>query len=372
MSQFKKVFSIQLKHLYYGIDQTKFINDFDIVPTEDTEIALKNQGMIWKQTTDSLVVLGNSVPDGDDFQLFKPVGANTRFRFYLKLKTKTFHNFTDIPFSGNEGTIYYFNNRSTFIPDSGDLADNLLLFDDGHDGNYVNGNERMAVLPELFTITLPTSAPHVKLEDVYDSSNVPFDSGTTSLSGSIQFDLRGKVKAGRYQLTQDGTPVGDNFYIDPQTRDVFGVIELFEVSTENEDYEYVDVDGVIKNPVYVIPFKNRSTTWKYYLHINDTTLIPTPPDPSLLRIDATDVGSPIVFTGAPSGSGADVVFTSDDPIPLQYNTYKNIVLYKLVSTDDGTYTSGTDIPVLLNMPNPSIEIVKPIGSDVFSEIFVYV
>src|SRR6187402_2203439 len=177
MGQFKKIFSIQLKHLYYGTDQTKFINDFDLVPSSDTEILLKNHGMIFKQTGDRLVILGESINLGTE--LLRAVGAKTKFRFYLKLKTKTFHNFTDIPLEENEGKAYYFNNRQSHIPGSGDLVGNLLLLPAAHVTNYVDGTERLQVLPELFTKTLPGANPHVKIEDVYDSSNVVFDSGTT-------------------------------------------------------------------------------------------------------------------------------------------------------------------------------------------------
>jgi hypothetical protein len=376
MSQFKKIFSIQLKHLYYGTDQTKFINDFDIVPTPDTEILLKNHGMIWKQREDRIVILGQSVNMGDvigdtedDFKLLRPVGAKTKFRFLLKLKNNTFHNFTNIPLTGNEGKIYYFHNRQEIIPSSGHLDGDLLLLEAGHSTNYVNGTERLEVLSEVFTKTLPGSDNNVKIEDVYDSSNVVFNSGSEILSGSIQFDLRGKVKPGRYKLTQDGTPVGGEFYIDPELGKIvaFGVVEIFEVSTANPDCMYVDTDGFILNPVYVIAFENRSTYWKYFVHVNNSTI-----DPSELRIDVVDGASPIVFTGAPTVSGADAVFTSDSEIPLLYDTYKNIILYKMVSDNDA-YNSGTDIAVLLNMPNPSVAMVKPgAPPDVFSEIFVYV
>jgi hypothetical protein len=381
MSQYKKIFTIQLKHLYYGTDQTKFINDFDLVPSPETEQILKNFGMVAKQTGDSIVVLGSSTlvdledpedPEDDFYKLFKSVGEKTKFRFYLKLKTPTFHNFTDIPLSNSDGTVYYFNNRAAFIPDSGHLEDNLILLDDTHTGYYVDGSERMIVRSELFSISLPDEGT-VQIIDVYNSENIVFDSGAVELEDEVQFDLRGKVTPGRYKVMQDGSPVGDEFYIDPLiTRGgVFGVIEIFEVSTDNADYAYVSAEsgeeGKILHPTYVLAFKNRSTKWKYIVHINDIDEFP----PSTLRIDGT---SPVAFSGAPSvpGDPKIAVFTSAAAIPLVHSTYKNIILHKWITTDDSDYDPGTDIGIVLNMPNPSIQVVKPAGSDVFSEIFVYV
>ncbi len=361
MSQFKKIYSIQFKHLYYGTNQNDFINDFDIIPSLDTEVILKNYGMVMKQTSDSLVVLGETISGGT--QLLRAVGATTKFRFYLKLKTKTFHNFTDIPLTGNDGKIYYFNNAESHIPGSGDLTGNLILLSAAHTTDYVDGAERLEALPELFIKNIPSSYNQVKIEDVYDSSNVVFDSGTTFLAGDIQFDLRGKVRPGRYKLTQSGIPIGNEFYIDSKAGSgVFGVIEILEVHGSNAPYKYVDNTGTIINPTYVLAFKNRSTIWKYFVKVNDTMILP----PNSLRIG----NAPVSFS-TPLVSGSQAIFTSLE-IPLLHKTYQNIILYQMVS-DNGVYDSGTDIAVILNMPNPSVDIVKP-GTypAVYSEIFVYV
>ncbi|HEV2832088.1 MAG TPA: hypothetical protein VGW31_08910, partial [Hanamia sp.] len=114
--QFQSLFTIQVLHDYYNRHSIK-CNDFDIVPTEDCALLMKNRQVLYKNYNNKLLTVVNASKEVNntpppDFRLtpFIDLGKEVVFRWYLILKNPHFGNFTSIAAKTSEKKRFYFSN----------------------------------------------------------------------------------------------------------------------------------------------------------------------------------------------------------------------------------------------------------------------
>lgn len=86
---------------------------FEIVPTEDCNKILNACNCIFKATSSGIIVGLRAESDGLEppkFKPFKSLADDLMFTFLVKLRDMDFMNYTALPFNGNAGQIFTFQN----------------------------------------------------------------------------------------------------------------------------------------------------------------------------------------------------------------------------------------------------------------------
>ena len=288
---------------------------FEIVPTEECSKILSAHKCIFKFTSTGIIVGLRAESDGLEppkFKPFIPMADDLMFTFLVKLRDMDFMNYTALPFTGNSGQIFTFQNTiaggskkfpalcsvpplyeaaKEYLP--GDMlsdnvnnqtklftalrktdqvtstasdwmtessADNLPL-------QYVNVNDRHPLVRGIFSY-------HVKSADVEPVATVKTATGitvtpkVTILPGefrTLQIDMR-EFPEGFYTMhVESAAPVYVDdvaFYLLQQRESPFGIIQL-NLKSDDATYNMLDPQGFMRSPAYELRFRNRSTRWRY-------------------------------------------------------------------------------------------------------------
>jgi hypothetical protein len=220
-------------------------------------------------------------------------------------------NFTALPFTGNSGKIFTFQNTVTCGPKKfpalsaippvyeaakeylpGDMlsdnqnnqtklftalqktttatssadwlteqaADNLPL-------QYVNGNDRHPLVRGIFSYRVK-DANVEPVATVKTAGGVTVTPRVTTLPGEfriLQIDMR-DFPDGFYSMhIESAAPVYSDdaaFYLLKQRETPFGIIQL-HVKSDDAAYNMLDPQGFLRSPSYELRFRNRLTRWRY-------------------------------------------------------------------------------------------------------------
>jgi hypothetical protein len=302
---------------------------FEIVPTKECSKILSAHNCIFKMTSSGILVGLRAESDGLEPQKFKPfvtLADDLMLTFLVKLRDMDFMNYTTLPFTGNSGQIFTFQNtiaggskkfpilsaippiyeatkeympgdmlsdnlnnqtklftalqKTTQITSTAsdwiteELADNLPL-------QYVNVNDRHPLVRGIFSY-LVKDANVEPLATVKTANGIIVTPKVSILPGefrSLQVDMR-EFPEGYYTMHIESTdPVYSDdiaFYLLHQRESPFGIIQL-NVKSDDIAYNMLDPQGYLRSPAYELRFRNRLTRWRYVgKKFNNASVTATP------------------------------------------------------------------------------------------------
>lgn len=300
------LFTVELMHKYFADGNC---DDFTVTPSHRTQKVLGGNNILAKQYDNILYVGLPSM-----LNVNKPADAlpqNMQLTFFMQLNTPLFFNYTNMPFKWPAGKLYYFTNRvnnkangkkflsqvigynnaKAYAP--GDVAadaaglvfqsiksgtgvtpavanaDNWAAIDNNQ---YVNEQDALQWMPSISTyaFTTPQNAVTVDVWGYntgtkdYSASVLSFKKGFLSPANSFTLDLS-ILQPGKYKLRVNGAESWIYINDELSGKQVFAVVDIFNDSSVDTDYQFVSGSGEFASPVYTIYFLNRYTIWKYVL-----------------------------------------------------------------------------------------------------------
>ena len=286
---------------------------FEIVPTEECSKILNAHNCIFKPTSSGILVGLRAESNGlqpPKLKPFKSLADDVIFTFLIKIRDNDFMNYTALPFNGNNGQVFTFQNTISgsskkfpsissippvyktakeYLP--GDMLSNnpnnqTKLFtalkktvkntssaldwiteqlSDNLPLQYVNVNDRHPLVRGIFIYQVK----NVNVEPtaiVKTTSGITVTPKVTTLPGdfcSLQIDMRDFPEGFYTMHIQSAAPVYTDdvaFYLLQQRENPFGIIQL-NVKSDDATYNMLDPLGFMRSPVYELRFRNRSTRW---------------------------------------------------------------------------------------------------------------
>lgn len=304
---------------------------FEIVPTDECRKILNACGCIFKATPTGLLVGLRAESNGLPSPKFKPfadLGNDLIFTFSINIRDYNFMNYTALPFTGNSGQVFLFQNITNGSPKKFPALSVIPPLQENN-REYLPGDmlsDNQGIQSRLFTALRKTNAPTTNQTDwltektadkvplqyvnVNDRHQVvrgivsyrmktihvdPTVTVTTAngitvtprisvLSGdfkTVQVDLR-DFPEGLYTLHIDSVVPAYHeivsFYLVQQRESPFGIIKI-HVKSDSVTYDLLDAQGFLRSPVYELRFRNRATRWKYLgekFNANSVTDTPLP------------------------------------------------------------------------------------------------
>lgn len=340
--KYKTLFSVEFTHAFYSSGKCA---DIALQPSESCATLIKALGLRFLPTDFGGKLYAKV--DGTDI-IKNPLAQGTKFTFLLKLKNNLFENITDLNTIKPAGNHYYFNNLSENLSANEPLLvanKTNKIVSDADLAPFISNSFSFAHSSNLATQTgkLEFTDSGESLEQLLDNSNNVYN---------FSFDLN-KSTGGRTRFLIDGSEKASFYSINPrEVSDVFGVVEIFYKGDLNSAYQFQNNDHSISTKNYKIPFKNRSTKWRYIITKQFNPSINT------IKVAKTN-GSSIDFTLLGSSPPGKFIFTSNNALPLKEEPITGIKL-----------TDGTNKVIIANLPNPPLNLIRTEGSDTFSDILI--
>lgn len=414
--KYKILFSVDILHEYYaGLKCT----DFEILPSEETALLMKQHQMVYKITANKLVVL---IKVDADNKPFAALALSDKLVFYKRLNNPLFMQVSNIDQSLFSGQRFYYTNIHQNEQDgvlylsapiaeyadadayqSGHLASNASgtvfealqpkLAGAAHattdaaywvskgDLQYAANADMIALVPMVnnyavtsattFDVRIYTLDPeHNTYTQLKKSYTEKFDEAVERL----QVDMRGLVP-GKYHLSINGKVF--TIYADDNctSGQCFGVIEIFNHLPSSSSFALLDATGKVKDtkladvPVWLhftIRYANRRAFWKYI-----TKAVKPPGSPSINKIKVAGVPEPApavfdAFSTDPIGAPARKdYFVSKSQLALTEATEQN--------NFEITFNDVTYLPVSAPKPNLTLSgiITQPqAGTSFYCNIFL--
>jgi hypothetical protein len=302
---------------------------FEIVPTEECTKILNANHCIFKATSTGIIVGLRAGSDGQAPPKFKPFSSladDLIFTFIVKLRDFDFMNYTALPFTGNSGQTFVFQNivsggpkkypaltaiaplyeaAKEYLP--GDMLSNnannpTKLFTalrkttqntstatdwltEQSAANlpmqYANVNDRHPVVRGIFSYQVK-NADTEPTATVKTAAGITVTPKVTILPGdfrTVQMDMR-ELPDGFYTVHfESAAPVYSDdvaFYLLQQRENPFGIIRL-HAKSDDATYNMLDPQGFMLSPVFELRFRNRSTHWRYVgKQFNDASVTAAP------------------------------------------------------------------------------------------------
>ncbi len=301
--QFNTLFTIELLHSFFANGQC---NDFIIQPSAQTAAVLRGYKMVAKQFDNKLYAGIETNASGNPSLL---PAQDKPFTFFLQLSNPLFYNYTNLPSSFPDNSIYYFTNRTNDISNGksflsqetpfnaartykpGDVATspagtvfraiktNNATPVAGNDwmpvdnNRYVSEKDSLPVLPSLTTYPFSSPQSSATIEVRGFNAAAPEDYSTLLLNKTILFDnpvssFRFNLQMlppGKYKVKVNGDTERTVYINDEMNAaQTFAVIDLYNESTLPDGYRMLD-GNTLRSPLYSLSFLNRATIWKYAL-----------------------------------------------------------------------------------------------------------
>ncbi len=317
--KYKILFVVELLNHYYADKQSR---DFEIVPSKQTLIAMRNQAMLHKVLGNKLVVLvkvKSTAPDLDE--PFIDLNVDDHFTFYLKVSNPNFLNVTNISYIPSQQQRFYFSNinqnqESSVLHLTKEIAEynpahnyavasfaatntgqvfeaiksssnanqhgleDALYWQSRGNNQYVTNNDLVEVSPALYHInTLAATNFTIQVFKVNTTSGMydvqvgeteeqTFSTPQTKIAISLN-----KLPAGRYriQVNSNSTDV----YVDSDVlyNNVFGILEVFNHLPADNSFALLNNGGGLHENTFTICFANRFVIWKYRARTTDITAV---------------------------------------------------------------------------------------------------
>lgn len=393
--QFQSLFTIQLTHDYYDRHEKKCL-DFDILPSEDCALLMRNMRILYKNYNNRLLTVIEAIKDANNtpppaFTLSPFLNFNNGmvFRYYLLLKNPYFSNFTAIALPVSARKRLYFSNLSKNASAStlalsnavapfnagkvygpGDLVkgtDNnfyeAIRLSDGTAASkdltdfgywqqaiandpFVNSSDQVTVTGDYYTYRLQSPASRITIRIFglnRSDSNLPYDSLIETIDKTFSQNQEtvtidfSKKKPGKYRVvvnSEEDTWI----YVDPDAvrQNVYGIIEIHHFEKVPATFKVLTSDSLLKipEPVFTIQFKNRAVVWKYISQTDDISVADSAV-PAQNFIPAT---GPVVTSEKAIGLTENPITTltaTRTSTTRQIKNLKNPDIEKLVFEQDG-------------------------------------
>lgn len=302
---------------------------FEIVPTEECMKIMNANKCIFKATSSGIIVGLRAESNQQQPPKFKPFSSladDLAFTFIVKLRDFDFMNYTALPFTGNSGQAFIFQNivagapkkfpALSAIPPVFEAAKEYLPGDMLSDNasnqtklftalrkttqntstatdwltelsaanlpmQYANANDRYPLVRGIFTYPVK-DADTEPTATVKTATGITVTPKVTLLAGdfrSVQIDMR-ELPDGFYTVHfESAAPAYSDdvaFYLLQQRENPFAIIRL-HVKSDNAAYSMLDPQGFMLSPVYELRFRNRSTHWRYVgKKFNDASVTSAP------------------------------------------------------------------------------------------------
>lgn len=222
--------------------------DFEFIPTNKTQILMKNYNLFFKAETNGFSLFCNT----ERFQKIQKIKEklDQKLIFLIKNKNSYLLNYTDLAFSDNN-KMYYFNNLSTSKNES-----NLLI----HNHEYVNEEQALRIYNKYQSIKLDNFIKSSKLVDVRQN-DLKKDLWIQEVDDNNLVKLK-NLSEGKYSLLNGKSSM--SFYvIDYIKEPMWGIMDLFlsDLPKENQFFS----NGKIDHKEFVINLNARKTFWKYFI-----------------------------------------------------------------------------------------------------------
>ena len=373
-AEFKVLFDVTIYHDFYNDGLSK---DFNIAPTSECSRLMRNNSLLFKENDNGFKVLqeiedikpedtGQPIGTEHKKQPVRKINSDLEFTFELRSKKPELLNYTELSLSSPQNEIYCFSNL-----DSGGIERATL-----HNSTFA-GNDELITLRPLSFGYLIESANSTATFIIHDAAGNEIIKYPAILKdGQYKYYIeKGILKTGVYKLYVDGI-FKHSFFADDTVykNKSFGVISILK---NNDDVKQ-----------YSIKLGRRKTLWRYYVGLKYKSST----EPSTLSIDilkqiTDDLGISVPAkhiknetleprvsidpdTQTTKNNIAVVSFVFAFGLPLSETPIKDI---RLVTTNSN---SGDDygIPIIDNLPNPSIAMITPDTSanKVYSDMYVYI
>ncbi|MFH5885789.1 hypothetical protein ACG2F4_15885 [Halalkalibaculum sp. DA3122] len=377
MSVFQEIFGLNMTHSYYAAGIT---GDLKASPTKETAQKLRDVGLLFRTTGSGFAVFGEVVKnEADSAGLQREIDRPTRFQFILRQQNPYFLNFTDLPFHASGREIYYFNNLQV-----SSTAGIHFLHSPVEEEYKVNTEQLLKIQHGNYRYSTAGTGDENSARLIYPDLGIRIQQRQPSVEGEFhfQFDLA-RYPGGRAELWFNGEKK-ESFYASgsEKTAGIFGIVDLFYSPLVPPDYRFIKQDGTLQKQVYTLPFKKRSTFWKYFI-VNRTghefenpeikgysiDLLEHYPDDYYVRVADRHIPPEIRgFTRINSGEYPDNynIFVSNQQIPLSEQGVRSLYLKKKVNSSKRV--------VLKSMANPGIQALKKEREEkdkYYSEVYVY-
>ncbi|NEU10448.1 hypothetical protein GZH53_19135 [Flavihumibacter sp. R14] len=344
--KYKQLFDLEIRHSFY---LTGKCTDLQVVPTIACQALLNSHGLRFLPTeTGGKIFAKVTTEAGKDF-MKSPLTEGTRFTFLLRLKRPAFENYTILNVARSKKQRYYFSNLvSNLAADTSPL----LLADTA--AKVVTDSDLKTFESGTFsfseTSTAANLASELRFTDTGEALSQELSNHNDTFNFSYDLD---RGSSGRARFFIGGVQRASIFVADSyEFAGTFGVVEIFYKSSLPATYQFQQSDNSVETKFYKMAFANRATKWRYII-VNKFSQSVTG-----VSVAKTN-GTPITFT-AQSGAPAGVfIMASGNLLPLKEEPVSGI---KLSDQDDKV--------LIANLPNPSLNLVKQEGGDIFSDILV--
>ncbi len=242
MVKFNKLFEVRLFHQYYEAITSK---DLVIYPSTDTQNLLKSFGIIFKQTSEGLILLYNE----DKRFLLEKLRDELTLSFAVSIKNKYFETFSNVVPS-TETKKYLFSNRQLDAnqTDNQNAKDQEIKL---HANGFVS--EKNVCLCCYNNLILK--------ELLGDDKVLIQQNGETIHDGELEYGQSAsrilKNGFGIYEVTTTGLEQAMLLYLPDSYNKIFGIIDL-AIGGNDKSFEST------KGSVYQISFDSRQVQWNYF------------------------------------------------------------------------------------------------------------
>lgn len=351
-----KLFRVRCLHAYYD---DKVCKDFNITPSPECEIELRNDRLTFKQLPGGFIVFyhaSQSVP-----LLKSPAFRPKKLTFLIHNNNREFLNFSDLPYPP-QGSIFYFSNLHNNVAGK----DKLKLL---HTGEYAKGNDLsiLSSTPKSFEYEFEKE---VKYKDIQITNQmgevIPLPEVTEEMADFSQkrhkIDLN-EYPEGKYQLSVKGKKgTSFEFYAGgPAFEDCQGIIEIYMTDEVPKAFKLADNKDVYPQE-YHLQIDSRATFWRYNLITNSDSEFSSPSIESRdSKIKFSKPEKTTLLNGTPATS-----LTSQEMLPLkQFAEHK----FELKVKKNNRW-----IRTPVRLPVPSTKMIQPDPKDqskVYSEMYIY-
>lgn len=388
--KYAELFRLSVEQLFY---QNKFYKqnttepelDILIVPTADCLNVMNRMNMVFKNTNvnSGFVVLARVAGTngaGNDLIKF-PARKDDILSFLMILKNADVINFNDLPVQPAANNVYYFNNE---------VNDLLAARNDLHlskDAAGVDGtNDSIKTSSENYRFhhiaaVLPNTAKakHILSGQFVEPTLIVNQAGQSDLTFNLSTLPTGKCELLINNISQD-----QFYYLEKYVgQKVFGIIELSLASTLTSNYRIIEPDRslIAQKPFYTITFVNRKTTWRYTIHLQNTSplylemaaLSPADKADFISKLNIVTNDTAITFSRV-TVTDNEFVFESDNALLLQEKYFSstslthdplNLTLKKYISD------AAKEAAVKSNLPFPQTGSIDASAlPEIYSDIFL--
>ncbi len=350
---YKTLFRISFQHNYFGSGAFSRVG---VKVSPESAIILKNYGLAWKQAKDQMVVLYDAEDAHSESKLRALVEDGIKLQFWVYSEEPALLNFTDLPFEGNQDSIYFFSNALTTSKTN---EKGLALSKE----EYVSGSDKV----KLYQGAVKISEKHVQNASnarIIDIFKGKVDAKLDVVDNSVDVALPDNQNG--YYVYSEGKS-DFPFYVDADFgwKVPFAVIEIHLDAKVNEDARAVKNNGTISPLSYVIGFNSRSVFWKYYIMSNHLR--------ELEGLVIANGRSDIEFIGPNKeqvlGKHDSESFISNKPLP-----FTELRKYRFQLHKNYDKKRGGGKTVMKSLPNPDPAKLKPMNGQpgqYYTEIYIY-